>query len=715
MTANRSLSMSTRFNLLNTALVLVTALCVGFIATYTHLARQFEARQQHSLTLATMLAETSEYAVFTRQGNLLGYQLERLRNVPGLAYVMIIDQQGERLAQMFVDSQNQDLASTHSNKQPLSLWQWWNDANRQDVLEIARPITSGDLRNEDALFLETTGRTVIGEVRLAMSMNDFVEVVRRAVKLGLLVVAVILLIGLTISLTMTARITSPLKRLAEAAHNLTEGHIHPVSLDSGDMEINELGQAFNLMISWLSDYRNEVESYQSMLERQAFYDDLTGLANRTLLKDHLQMALSHSHRQQNSMALLFLDLDRFKYVNDTLGHSFGDRLLQEVSQRLRHQVRASDTVARMGGDEFIIILNDLGRDPDQARQHAGRIAIQIGQVLQHPFEIMGHDISTSFSIGIALCPYDASDSEALIRNADCAMYEAKTQGRNTYRFYEPVLQQRGARHLALENGLKHALEFDELQLYFQPKYDSRRQCLVGAEALLRWRFKDEWISPVEFIPLAEETGLIHAIGEWVLQQALETLADWRTRDVVDEHFHIGVNVSPSQFWHPEFATRTLTSLQQWLPNVSSVLELELTESCLLRPSDEIKKSFNTLRKAGLRFAVDDFGTGYSSLSYLKQFPLDVLKIDQSFVRDCIDDPSDATIIRAIIAMARGLGLEVIAEGVETLEHAAFLKEEGCTLLQGYLLAKPMPANELEDFCRNLARHPLHQAEPSFSI
>ncbi|MBD9354956.1 putative bifunctional diguanylate cyclase/phosphodiesterase [Methylomonas albis] len=708
-----SMNMATRFNLLNATLVLVTALSVGFIATYMQLTRQFEARQQHSQALAMMLAETSEYAVFTGQGKLLEYQLEHLRKVPGLAYVVIFDAQGRQLARMSVDSLSESAPVEAAGKQPESFWNWWKASRRHSVLEIIQPITSGGFQNEDALFLQTSASSgAIGEVRLAMNMDDFVAVVRHAIQWGLLVVAMILLIGLTISLTLTARIASPLKQLAAAAHQLTDGHIQPVTLESGGPEVRELVQAFNLMVSWLSDYRAEVESYQAMLERQAFYDELTGLANRTLLKDHLQLALSQSHRRQSSMALLFLDLDRFKYVNDTLGHSFGDLLLQEVSTRLRNAVRGGDTVGRMGGDEFVIIVDDLNPELSQAREDVALVAEQIGSVLHTPFSIRGHEISTSFSIGIALCPHDGDDSEALIRYADCAMYDAKTQGRNTYRFYEPALQQLGARRLNLESGLKRAQELGELTLNFQPKYDCTRKCLIGAEALLRWQHKDEWISPTEFIPLAEETGLILPIGEWVMETALNTLVAWRQQGLVDSDFHIGVNVSPAQFWHHEFAERTLTILQRCLPEGQGpgVLELELTESCLLRPSEESRKTFNALRKAGVRFAVDDFGTGYSNLSYLKQFPLDVLKIDQSFVRDCIEDLSDATIIRAIIAMAHGLGLAVIAEGVETFEHAEFLKQAGCKLLQGYLVARPMPAEQFGDFCRELPQHPLLSIE-----
>jgi EAL domain-containing protein (putative c-di-GMP-specific phosphodiesterase class I) len=280
------------------------------------------------------------------------------------------------------------------------------------------------------------------------------------------------------------------------------------------------------------------------------------------------------------------------------------------------------------------------------------------------------------------------------------MYEAKTKGRNTFYFYDPSLQQRNMRRLSLENGLKNAIELNELSLNFQPKYDTRSGRLVGAEALLRWHFEGNWISPTEFIQLAEETGLIIPIGHWVLETALITLVEWRNTGVVDSHFHIGVNVAPSQFWHPDFTRKTLDLLNRLLPNAPGILELELVESCLLRPTEECLRTFTNLRYAGIRFAMDDFGTGYSSLSYLKQFPLDVLKIDQSFVLNCIDDASDATIIHAIIAMAGGLGLSVIAEGVENEDHVNFLKAAGCTMLQGYFISKPMSAQDFVVFCQN---------------
>jgi diguanylate cyclase (GGDEF)-like protein len=690
----KSLNMAKRFNLLNAALVLLTALSVGFIVTYKLLIVQFEARDEYNLALVSLLAESSEYAVYTQQPALLEKQLAKLVDLSGLAYVEILNENGKELAKIAPSSISKE-------SEPLRFWTWWKNIGGQEFAEIIQPIRSNVLQNENALFLETDMQTkMIGEVHLVMNPIYFEGILRNTFFLSFAVVLVILIISLSIFISMTKRIIQPLQQLSNTAHNVTEGQLELVSVESGGPELLELGRAFNLMITWLGDYRREVQDYQSLLERQAYYDELTGLANRTLLKERLNLAIAQARRQKTIAALLFLDLDRFKYVNDTLGHSFGDQLLREVSQRLHQQINEHDTVARMGGDEFIIILNNLNADVEQTRLYVSEIARKIGQTLNQPFCIHQHTISTSFSIGIAFYPHDGNSSETLTSNADCAMYEAKTKGRNTFYFYDPSLQQRNIRRLSLENGLKKAIELNELSLNFQPKYDTRSSRLVGAEALLRWHFEGNWISPTEFIQLAEETGLIIPIGHWVLETALITLVEWRNTGVVDSHFHIGVNVAPSQFWHPDFTRKTLDLLNRLLPNAPGILELELVESCLLRPTEECLRTFTNLRHAGIRFAMDDFGTGYSSLSYLKQFPLDVLKIDQSFVLNCIDDASDATIIHAIIAMAGGLGISVIAEGVESEDHVNFLKAAGCTMLQGYFISKPMSAQDFVLFCQN---------------
>jgi len=688
----RSLSIATRFNLLNVLLVLITAISVAGIVTYVQLAHQFQARYEQGQVLATLLAETSEYAVYTRQNSLLERQFVRLRKVSDLVYVVIVDDKGQTLAHM--ETQDNITLPVANRNNTLTLWQWLMEANQPHFMEIVQPIISSDFQDEEALFLDTHSKErAIGEVRLGISLLYFEEIVHYSLRLGLIVLLMILIIGISISVAMTAHITSPLKKVVLAAHDVIEGNIKELRLEGGAPELQELTRSFNLMINWLIDYRAEVDHYQRMLERQAYFDELTGLANRSQLKNQLHQMLNRSTRRRSSVALLFLDLDRFKYVNDTLGHSFGDQLLQKIAQCLRQNARDCDLVARMGGDEFIMILNELSSEKEQAKRYAGNVAKRISQVLSQPFVIGGHNINTSFSIGIALSPYDTDDDETLIRFADSAMYEAKRNGRNTFYYYEPWMQKQNVRRLILETNLKRALEKRQLIPFFQPKIDCLTHRVVGVEVLLRWHFGDEWVSPSEFIPLAEEVGLILPIGEWIMEAALVTLLNWRSKGIVDDDFHISVNVAVSQFWHPSFADRTLSIIAQYIPDIPSILELELTESCLLQSSQAVRDTFVRLKEAGVLFAVDDFGTGYSNLHYLKHFPLDTLKIDQSFIRDCVEDACDASIIRAIITMAKGLGLSVVAEGVETIEQVDFLQAEGCHLVQGYIYARPMIADD----------------------
>ncbi|MFU8789425.1 MAG: diguanylate cyclase domain-containing protein [Methylobacter sp.] len=331
-----SLNMAKRFNLLNAALVLLTAFSVGFIVTYRLLSLQFETRHEYNLALVNLLAEASEYAVYTHQDTLLTQQLDKLADLPGLAYVAISDENGKILAQI---SKTENPPPTLTAPQSLRFWRWWQRSGGQNFADIEQPIRSRNLENEDALFLNPDAQSnVIGQVHLTMDPAYFEAVLRNTFLLSTAVVMLILTISLIIFVSMTTRITRPLKQLSAAAHEVIEGELQTVALTSSGPELHELGKAFNLMINWLSDYRNEVKNYQTMLEKQAYYDDLTGLANRALLKNHLQLAITQAHRHQNTAAILFLDLDRFKYVNDTLGHSFGDHLLKGVSQRLQQQL-----------------------------------------------------------------------------------------------------------------------------------------------------------------------------------------------------------------------------------------------------------------------------------------------------------------------------------------------------------------------------------------
>ncbi len=422
----------------------------------------------------------------------------------------------------------------------------------------------------------------------------------------------------------------------------------------------------------------------------AYFDPLTDLPNRRLLMDRLEQALLSGRRGQAHGALLILDLDNFKALNDTRGHDVGDQLLKEVAQRLVANVRQEDTVARLGGDEYVVILENLGRDEATAAHLAEMIADKVRLALGAPYLLNGCDeyYEATASIGIALFHDGEISSETLLKQADVALYQAKDAGRNLIRFFNVAMQAAIDARASLENALRQALNKNELKLHYQPQVDDLGR-VIGAEALLRWpRADGSLVPPAQFIPLAEESGLILAIGEWVVHTACEQLKAWagepRTRDL-----QLAINVSGRQFHQVDFVARIAACIAECGIDPSR-LKLELTESVVLDNVEEVIQRMRELKALGVRFSLDDFGTGYSSLSYLKRLPLDQIKIDQSFIRDLNVDPNDAAIVRAILAMSRSLGLDVIAEGVETPEQRDFLRENGCTAFQGYLFGKPMP-------------------------
>jgi len=432
----------------------------------------------------------------------------------------------------------------------------------------------------------------------------------------------------------------------------------------------------------------ERKEAEEKIERLAFYDVLTDLPNRRLLMDHLQHAVVTCARNGTHGALLFIDLDNFKDLNDTRGHDVGDLLLQQVAQRLKTSVRASDTVARLGGDEFVILLEELGSETEEATLQAERVGKKVLQQLNMPYVLQAMEHHSTPSVGITLIHAQRQPVDELLKQADLAMYEAKSAGRNTLRFFDPAMQALVADRTALEADLRLGLQRGELVLYYQPVVDACRK-VVGAEALLRWKHPQRgMVSPAHFVPLAERTGLIIPVGEWVLQTACRQLAEW-ARQPERAQLTIAVNVSARQFRHPEFVQQVQDALAQ-TGAAAGLLKLELTESLLLNDSQDAIQKMATLRVLGVRFALDDFGTGYSSLSYLKMLPLQQLKIDQSFVRDVLTDANDAAIASTVLALGRSLGFDVVAEGVETEGQMQFLLNQGCTLFQGYLFGRPVP-------------------------
>jgi diguanylate cyclase (GGDEF)-like protein len=444
--------------------------------------------------------------------------------------------------------------------------------------------------------------------------------------------------------------------------------------------------------------RDEVAHAQSRADR----DGLTGLASRQSFMKSVNDALSRAKRGGYPAALLYIDLDRFKGINDTLGHAAGDAILQQVARLLKGQVRPTDVVgspgspgsaavSRLGGDEFTVLLSKVRRAED-----AGDVVRRILEVMKVPVSVSGHEISTSASVGIAVFPQDGEDAETLLKRADLAMYEAKARGPGAYRFYQPSMGQTLLRRLEIEGHLRYALERDELEVRYQPRVDLRSEIVAGVEALLRWNSRElGWVQPKEFIPVAEETGLIVPIGAWVLETACAQLARWQRLGWPG--LRLSVNVSSQQFASSDVA-KTATEALRFNGLPPETLELEITESLILGENDRTALALRDLRAIGVTLALDDFGTGYSSLSFLTRFPLDVLKIDRSIASQVTADPAAASVVEAVVAMGRRMGLRIVAEGVDALAQALQLRKLGCDEIQGFLISEALTAEEWGEFC-----------------
>lgn len=465
-----------------------------------------------------------------------------------------------------------------------------------------------------------------------------------------------------------------------------------------DISLAQMG-GDNVVLFMVQDITSRKQS-EGEIHRLAFYDSLTQLPNRRLLQERLLQSMSISARSGKYGALMFLDMDNFKTINDTQGHDVGDLLLKEVASRLTRNVREGDTVARLGGDEFVVALESLSSVPHESAAQSEMIAEKIRAELSQPYLLNGMEHNSSPSIGVSLFRGHQNSLDEVLKQADLAMYQAKAGGRNMVCFFDPAMQAEMESRARLEKDLRVSIRLKQFQLYYQMQVDDSGR-IIGAEALIRWIHPQRgMVSPAQFIPLAEEVGMILPIGDWVIEQACNQLKIWEM-DPVMSKIKVSVNVSPRQLSQPYFVEQVKDAIEKTGIR-ASCLKLELTESFILNDVEDAIEKMQELRRIGINFAMDDFGTGYSSLSYLKRLPLEQLKIDQSFVRDIAHDKNSSIMVRTIINIASNFGLKIVAEGVETDEQLALLRQYGCDTFQGYFFGKPVPSNEFEEACYSSA-------------
>ena len=563
-----------------------------------------------------------------------------------------------------------------------------------------------------------------GEEIGVVYLRSDLEIVHDRLMWFLGIVGMVLVASLLVTFLLSAQlqrfITDPLLRLSAIARKVsTEKNFSVRVIGEGKDELGNLIRDFNAMLdeiqlrdSELREHRlkleervarrtheleianaqlekskQQAESVASRMEYHAHHDALTGLPNRILLHDRINSELAHARRQQTSAALLFLDLDRFKIINDSLGHAVGDQLLRVIARRLNNCVRDEDTVARLGGDEFMVLLPRISGSAD-----AGRIARKIIDCLIDPISCNGHELHITTSIGISIFPYDGTDADTLIKHADISMYRAKELGRNKAVYYTAEMNAGSRKQLAMETNLRKAVEKNQLKLFYQPKIDITHNSIVGFEALLRWEHPTMgFISPLDFIPVAEDSGLIVPIGEWVLNTAFKQLKTWHNAGHTG--LTMAVNLSSAQLSRPGFEDVVENALDS-AGLMAAMTELEVTENVAMENIESAVDILEKLKCMGVSIAMDDFGTGYSSLSYLRRLPIDIVKIDKSFVREIPDSSEDVTIAQAIIAMAQSLKLSVVVEGVENVRQLNFFRQQGVSIVQGYLFSKPVEAFEI---------------------
>ena len=674
---------------LTLAFALATGLVMfGFGYGVLQLQGKFLTEQsvRNAEDLAHMVAVGSTAWVVANDLAGLQDELRSIARNPNLKYALVLARDGRVLAAneagalgMIVDDPlSKNLLASQVPKAVILVDSW-------QLVDAAEPVFAGSRH--------------IGWVRIGWGreqvQGNLAAIAQRGYTMGAIAVG----FAIVLALAIAAGLTRGLRQLIYVANAVHQGERNVRAGLGRSDEIGKLAESINGMLDTLAAAERERMVSEQEIRSLAFYDPLTHLPNRRLLLERLRHAMLSSARTERGGALLFIDLDNFKTLNDTLGHDMGDLLLQQVAARLAHCIREGDTVARLGGDEFVVMLEGLAREVQDAAAQAEFIGRKILGVLNAPYDLAGKMHHSTSSIGVTLFEDHGHSIDELMKRADLAMYNAKTAGRNTLRFFDPHMQTVVSQRAELEADLRQGLALGQFVLYYQSQRDVNGR-ITGAEVLLRWLHGERGlVAPNEFIPLTEETGLIIPIGQWVLETACRQLAAWGRSDAT-AHLSIAVNISVRQFRQADFVGHVLGALRDSGADARR-LKLELTESLLMEDVEEIIGKMTALKRHGVCFSLDDFGTGYSSLSYLKRLPLDQLKIDQSFVRDVTVDANDAAIASTIVALAHHMGLDVIAEGVETAAQADFLVLIGCCAFQGFLYGQPVPLAQFEQLLQSL--------------
>ena len=537
----------------------------------------------------------------------------------------------------------------------------------------------------------------VGVARYVVSNVHYQQLIDKLFQRLLISILFALVLSVLLSLLLQKFFVFPLQRLMQRINVIIDKQDYSAIIDIHPKDNSEfalLAKEFNSLLKRVDTTLQKVKDSKAYAQELAFYDELTKLPNRRLLNERMEYILEIAKREERHGALLFIDLDHFKTLNDSRGHAAGDELLKQVSTRLKKVFRAEDTIARLGGDEFVILSGHLESSEEAVVNQIHSLMLKLKSVLSEAYQVENESYHLTASVGITTFPAMAKGAAELMKQADGAMYQAKEAGRDGYRFYEEVMQEVADARLQMENDLHHAIEKNQFELYYQPQVDEYGR-ILGAEALLRWIKSDgEFVSPAEFIPVAEQTRLILPIGDWVVSESFKQLATWQGLGI-DGSFRLSVNISPYQFHQDDFVEKTHALLKQTGAS-AGLVTLEVTEGITIRDLKSTIDKMKELTKTGFKISMDDFGTGYASLTYLKQLPLSGLKVDQSFVRDLHIDKSDAEIAATIIAMAKNLNLEVVAEGVEEESQLRFLSRNGCEVFQGYYFHKPMPVKDIDE-------------------